>query len=371
VPDIAPEYVVFGGGFRDDPNWGNALIRLPFFLYETYGELDLLEEAYPQMQGYIRYLAGKANHSILDYGLGDWIAFDDSTPTGITATFGYFEALQAMQTIAAALGKTSDQHQYASQVSELLSSFQSSFASSDQGLYSYGSGSQASNAIALDMGVVPDHYRANVTNNILQSISHNGNHLTVGEIALPSLFRGLQSQNQQDTIYRMMTVPTSPSYAYQVLHGATSLTERWDGPTANCHGCNSLNHFMLGYADQWLAELSGLSQRNDSVAWEVINFSPILVTNMTEASSSYRSVRGLASASWRSSKSSFTYNVTVPVGSSGMVHLDLEGLGFHKVFEGQDEVTKRSTIKGIRDVAADQHAMAIEVGSGTYYFRVT
>lgn len=29
VPDIAPEYVVFGGGFRDSPEWGSALLQLP------------------------------------------------------------------------------------------------------------------------------------------------------------------------------------------------------------------------------------------------------------------------------------------------------------------------------------------------------
>jgi alpha-L-rhamnosidase len=27
IPDIAPEYTVFGGGFRDDPNWGSAIVR--------------------------------------------------------------------------------------------------------------------------------------------------------------------------------------------------------------------------------------------------------------------------------------------------------------------------------------------------------
>jgi hypothetical protein len=29
VPDIAPEYVIFDGGFRDSPEWGSALLQLP------------------------------------------------------------------------------------------------------------------------------------------------------------------------------------------------------------------------------------------------------------------------------------------------------------------------------------------------------
>ena len=33
-----PENPVFAGGFRDDPNWGDAMILMPVSLYETYGD---------------------------------------------------------------------------------------------------------------------------------------------------------------------------------------------------------------------------------------------------------------------------------------------------------------------------------------------
>ena len=33
VPDIAPEYTVFSGGFRDSPEWGSALPLNPYWLH--------------------------------------------------------------------------------------------------------------------------------------------------------------------------------------------------------------------------------------------------------------------------------------------------------------------------------------------------
>ncbi|KAJ5727481.1 Alpha-L-rhamnosidase [Penicillium malachiteum] len=250
APDIAPEFVVFEGGFRDDPNWGNAIVLLLLMLYQTYGDVDLLNSTYPSMTRYVDYLSSQTDNSTLAYGLGDWIAFDTSTPLGITATFGYFEALSGMKTIAAALGKIEDYKKYADELAKLLVSFQDYFLNTQNDEYSYGSGSQASNAIALDIGAVPSAHQAQVVQNITDSIIQNGNHLAVGEIALPSLFRVLQAGGKSDILYKMMVVPTSPSYAYQILHGATSLTERWDDPTAYKPGANSQNHFMLGNADQ-------------------------------------------------------------------------------------------------------------------------
>ncbi|KAJ5771634.1 Alpha-L-rhamnosidase [Penicillium odoratum] len=368
IPDIAPEFVVFEGGYRDDPNWGNAIVLLPLMLYQMYGDLDLLEELYDAMQKYVDFLSAKTSTGILDYGLGDWVAFDTTTPLGITATFGYVQALQGIQEISKALGKNTDATTYAETIANVLKAFQSTFATTINGTYAYGSGSQASNAMALDLGVVPTEYVATVTQQIVEAIKNNGSHLSVGEIALPSLFRVLQAQGESDIIYDMVTVPSSPSYAYQVLHGATSLTERWDGPTASCSGCNSLNHFMLGYADQWLSQLSGLSQAEDSIAWNAIDFSPIFISNMTSASSIYRSIRGLVSATWSLSSTALHYNLTVPIGATGNVTLDTHQLGFTRLKESGVALTSRSHGNGILSVNMNNTTITVKVGSGKYFF---
>ncbi len=60
VPDIAPEYVTFGGGFRDSPEWGSAGVLVPWLAWQWYGDWRGLEEAYPMMKRYAGYLESQA-----------------------------------------------------------------------------------------------------------------------------------------------------------------------------------------------------------------------------------------------------------------------------------------------------------------------
>lgn len=359
IPDIAPEYTIFSGGFRDDPNWGSAMILLPLMLYNTYGDIDLLTSNYATMKTYLNYLTEKSSNYLLNYGLGDWITFDNTTPVGITATYGYAKAVAGMVTIANATDQSSDASMYSSLLGNILKSFHDTYFHS--GNVTYGSNSQACNALALDMGAVPAEYQTAILKNIVSSIVNNSNHLTVGEIALPSLVRSLNAFGADDTIYDMVVNPTSPSYAYQVLHGATSLTERWDGPTASCSGCNSLNHFMLGYIDRWLAQLSGVSQSSSSHSWNSINFSPIMLKTLVSAVSTYRSPKGLVAASWELDDGTMYYNVTVPVGAVGTVTLP-----FGTVTENGDppEVGKM----GVHSLMQSNGTTIVVVGSGDYTF---
>ncbi len=72
IPNIAPEFVLFDGGFRDSPEWGSAGIVLPWMVYKWYGDKSILVKAWPMMLKYIEYLGGKADNHILLHGLGDW-----------------------------------------------------------------------------------------------------------------------------------------------------------------------------------------------------------------------------------------------------------------------------------------------------------
>ena len=46
IPGTAPEFPIFGGGYRDDVNWGGAFIITPYFLWQTYGDTRTMREYY-------------------------------------------------------------------------------------------------------------------------------------------------------------------------------------------------------------------------------------------------------------------------------------------------------------------------------------
>ncbi|GAA2073718.1 family 78 glycoside hydrolase catalytic domain [Actinomadura alba] len=318
VPDIAPEYTVFSGGFRDDPNWGNAIVFAPWQMYRAYGDVATLRAYYPNMQRYLDYLGTKANGDLLDYGLGDWITFDPSTPVGVTATFGYHRAAAALGEIAEVLGKDADAERYAGLAGRIGAAFNGKYLKEN----TYGSGSQACDALALDMGVVPADRRQAVLDHLVESIRSRAYHLTVGEIALPSVFRVLSAAGRDDVIYAVATQTTSPSYGYQVLHGATALTENWDGPTSG----NSQNHFMLGAIDEWFgAGLAGLGQAEESVAFQNLLVRPAVVGDLTGATATYETPRGRAASSWRRSGNTLSLTVNVPPGATARIEVPLLG----------------------------------------------
>jgi hypothetical protein len=257
--------------------------------------------------------------------------------------------------IAAGLGKTSDAATYSTLNTNIKNAFHNTYFNTTT-KSSYGSGSQACNAMALDMGVVPSQYQAAVTQSLVGSLVNNGYHLTVGEIALPSVFRVLRAGGRNDIIHKMMSLTTSISYGYQVVNGATSLWEQWAGGSGS-----SLNHFMLGYADNWILELSGLAQSNNSIGWQSIDYNPIVVGDLTSASSSYRTPRGAASASWSLSGKTLTYAVTVPVGATGLVYLNQS-----TITESSKPITVGSN--GILGTSTTSSITTITIGSGTYTF---
>ncbi|WP_329521306.1 family 78 glycoside hydrolase catalytic domain [Spirillospora sp. NBC_01491] len=350
VPDIAPEFTVFSGGFRDDPNWGNAIVFAPWQMYRAYGDVATLRTYYPNMTRYLDYLSGKAKGDLLDYGLGDWITFDPSTPTGVTATFGYHRAASALAGIAGVIGKTADAERYTALAKRIGAAFNAAYLKGD----TYASGSQACDALALDMGVVPDDRRAAVLGHLVASVTAKGYHLTVGEIALPSVFRVLSAAGRDDVIHAVATQTGNPSYGYQVAHGATSLTENWDGPTSG----NSQNHFMLGAIDEWFHNgLAGLGQADDSVGYRHLLVRPAVVGDITRAAAAYETPRGRAAASWRRTGKRLRLDVTVPPGATARVEVPLLG------GTGRPKAPGDARWTGVQDGRG-----VFEIGSGDWTF---
>ncbi|ONK09638.1 alpha-L-rhamnosidase [Streptomyces sp. MP131-18] len=321
VPGIAPEYTVFADKFRDDPNWGGAIVLAPWLLYRRYGDTPTLRAHYPHMERYLDHLASRADGDLLSHGLGDWMSFDNSTPKAVTATYAYHRLATAMGRIAAVLGRENDARDYAALADRVGRAFHLAFF--DAGRHTYATGSQAADALALELGVVPPAERDAVLAHLVAAIRAEGDHVTVGEIALPSLLRVLSAHGRDDVVHDLVTRTDSPSYGYQIAHGATALTERWDGPTRG----SSQNHFMLGAIQEWLtASLAGIRQADDSVAFDRIVIRPAPVGDLTHVDAWYDTPRGRVRSSWRRPPGGgFLLDVTVPPGAPARVEVPLPG----------------------------------------------
>jgi alpha-L-rhamnosidase len=146
-----------------------------------------------------------------------------------------------MSQVEELLGHADEAAKYSQFADDIAGAYHTLWFNTTGGFPHYCSNSQACNAMALDMGAVPAANKSAVLGTLISLIENNGWHLTVGEIALPGLFRVLRAGRRDDVLFNIMNERSAPGYGYQVVNGATSLWEHWDAQTTG----GSLNHFMF------------------------------------------------------------------------------------------------------------------------------
>jgi hypothetical protein len=365
VADIAPEFAVFEGGFRDSPEWGAAVILSAWTAYQFYGDLDLLRNHYDSMARYLAYLKGRAQDHLLMYGLGDWYDIGPGEPgvsqltaAGLTATAIYYQSLTSMVRIATLLGRPDDASEYANEAREVKTAFNTHFFHPE--INQYDEGSQTANAMPLVIGLVPEEYRSAVLANLVADIRNHNNHVTAGDIGFHYVVRALTDGGQSDVLYDMLSRTDKPSYGDQLAHGATTLTEAWD---ANPN--SSQNHFMLGHAEEWFYRgLAGidfdLTRDEDSR----ILIHPAVVSNLQSASATFRSKLGKIESGWSRSGGDLSMNTSIPGGAKATI---LFPAGYDKAITINGHALKDE--KACRIIHTGK-AQGCVVPGGTYHFEL-
>ena len=161
VPSFAPEYKPSTGGFRDSPEWGSASVILPWLIYKWYGDISVMEKAWPMMVRYAEYLKSKSVKNILSYGLGDWFDLGPKTPgpsqltpIALTATAIYYYDLALLSEMAGILKKDKEKKIFSEWATDVKRSFNEKFYNPLTGVYS--TGSQTAMAMPWCVGLVDD-----------------------------------------------------------------------------------------------------------------------------------------------------------------------------------------------------------------------
>lgn len=327
IANIAPEYHVVpvspgGTDFLDEPNWAKAVIVVPWELYQVYGDTSAMSENYAAMVKWLDYeAANKTANGGNIRGLGDWEAAQSTTPQAII-DFGYYQAADTMAKIAQVLGKTSDAANYSALATSLAAEYNANYLHTDSaGDAWYANNTEASNAVALDAGLVPAQYHQAVVNSLTAAVQAYGDRIGTGSVALGPLFRALHAAGRDDLIYQMVTNPSGPSYAYIVNQGATTLWENLTGSGG------SKDHQFLGDVAAWLVhDVAGIDQAPGSREYKQLLIRPAIVGGLTHAANSYTTPQGTAAVSWvRSSDGQVTLDASVPPNTTAEIWVPSSG----------------------------------------------
>jgi alpha-L-rhamnosidase len=364
VPDIAPEYTVFSGGFRDSPEWGSAYVVVPWLAYLIYGDRSLLEEHYEGMGRYVAYLESKAKDGIVSHGLGDWYDIGPRGPgesqltsRGLTATAICFGDLVILRDAARLLGREDDARSFAGRAERMRESFNRKFLRPDGS--GYDRGSQTAQAMPLVLGLVPEDRRAAVLDGLVRGIRATGSRVTAGDVGFLYLERALSDGGRGDVLLDMVLQKEGPGYLLQLAKGATTLTEAWDANPASSH-----NHCMLGHAEEWFFRgLGGIRPDPEGPGFRRFAVRPDVPPGLASVAVRYDSVRGRIESGWRREGDRLVLEVRAPVGSTATVFVPARDA--ESVTEGGRPA---AGAEGVRFLRMEGGAAVFDVASGRYRF---
>lgn len=325
VPDICPEYITdfvkWHYGYLDSPEWGSACVINPWYMYKKYGDISIFERNYDTMKSYTDYLTSKTHHHILHHGLGDWldigpmVPYSQNTPVPVIATTIYYYDLNIMIEAAKLLGREEDVSFYANLAEEVYQEYNIQFF--DDQTNRYANGSQAAQALSLITGLVPEDREEKVLEMLVKDIKSRGYATTAGDVGHPFVTAALTKYSKSDVMNEMMKVTDKPGYGYQVMCGATTLTEEWDGPDpARPHG--SQNHFMLGSGEEWFySGLGGIQCVRCDLPFDEFVIAPFIADNVDEVNVWHMHPYGKISVNWKKMDDKNTLvKVTVPANTT-------------------------------------------------------
>jgi alpha-L-rhamnosidase len=334
IPPIAPD-TRFGhedGG----PAWADAVVLVPWTMYQRYGDSRLLARHYASMKAWMGYLAETSPGHIRAHpdrkprqGYGDWLALDGSggtegaTPKDLIGTAFHAHCAQVMSRIAGVLGRSADAKRYARLFETIRRAFIERFVTPN-GLIS--GQTQTACALALRFDLLPATARPGVIAALARDIEARGNHLSTGFVGTPHLPFALSENGRTDLAYALLNQRDWPSWLYSVTQGATTIWERWDGWTRDkgfqTPGMNSFNHYAYGAIGAWLyAVVAGIEVDEAQPGYKRIVFRPHPGGGLTHVEASLEGPYGRIESAWRIRGSAWRWRVLVPPNTTARAHV--------------------------------------------------
>lgn len=272
VPDIAPEYTVFSGGFRDSPEWGSAAVMNPAWLLQWYADVETTNATYATAQRYVDYLLQARNGAgLLAYGLGDWIPVEASPP-GVTGTGTLVQDLTSLSVAASALGHPAEAANYSALAKAVAAAYEKAFfnaSAAAAGGAAYPTQCAAGYALSLGFASNATAAREFLVRDVRSY--GGGNVTTSGEVGNVYALRALaDAPGGPDAVWASLQRTNSPGYGWMLTRGETALAESWTDAPGDSH-----IHAMYGHVDEYLyAHVAGIRQAPGGRGWRRVLFAP-------------------------------------------------------------------------------------------------
>lgn len=346
--------------------WQDSVVFVPYYLYQTYGNLRPAQRFYTNLVEHLNYYASISSGFVgPNNGYGDWVSIDNSTPLKLISTAFYARCAAMLAELAQALGKTNDAATYGLLFTNLCSAFQANFVAADG---TVGSNSQGGYALALQFNLLTPAQQKLAQGKLAAAVNAQNGHPSTGMVTTHLLLPALTSIGQNSLAYQMLAKKDYPSWGFELGLGASTIFELWNSVNAdgtvntNQDSMNSLNHANFGACAEWFyRDILGIDHL--APGFEKILIAPQPGGDLTWAQGSYASVQGLIASAWQLTNGAFTLNVVIPANTTAEIHVPTSSPG-----AVTESGVSAASSPGVTYLGTSNGAAIYAVGSGNYSF---
>ena len=312
--------------------WSDAIIKLPWVLYQFYGDKTILSENYEAMKKHVDFMiershkrkiwnAGKGNHwnDLIDTGFhwGEWLEPGSSMPAGALKGFTvpdvevasayYAWSAQKLSEIALVLDHSEDAEYYKRISEKVKKAYRKEFLKN--GRVESNRQCRYVRPVALDL--VDENTKKQIVSDLNEMVKENRYHIGTGFLSTPHICNVLSDFGYTESAYRLLENEEQPGWLYEVKQKATTMWENWYGKDDQGHVKNSLNHYSPGAIISWLySRCAGIQPLEPG--FEKICIAPAVGGSFQYVKCSYQSKAGLIRSNWRREGSAFTLELETP-----------------------------------------------------------
>ncbi|MGG1514181.1 family 78 glycoside hydrolase catalytic domain [Paenibacillus oryzisoli] len=349
----------------DNAGWGDAGVIIPWTLYTMYGDKRILQTHYDAMVRWVDYLTSSTDNLIRpNYAnYGDWLSIEADTPNEVLATAYFAYSTKLLSKIAGAIGRVEDQLLYETHFTNIAKAFCERFVRSDGRIHGE---TQTGYVLALHFGLLTPELKTLAIRHLTNNIRARGDRLSTGFLGVGYLLPALMESGESDVAYTLLTQKAFPSWMYSILHGATTIWERWDGWTEDkgfqTPSMNSFNHYSLGSVGEWMFRyMAGIEADSSVPGFRHSFIRPQPGGDLKHVKASYASLYGRIAVEWSLIEAGeLTLIVEIPANTTASVLVPARNISIDGVKAGEGD----AAIPVLEQTEGTQ----VKLGSGTYTF---
>ncbi|MBP1994512.1 family 78 glycoside hydrolase catalytic domain [Paenibacillus eucommiae] len=364
VPHTAP--TIQGGG---GPAWSGYLVMMPWEVYQTYGDLRLLERVYPFMKNWMKWILSRTQEDglLLKFGgywdfIGDWLtphgSEEAASPDALLFNNCYYLlCLRTMSDISSRLELTEDAEDYVRQADRLVQAINARFLDPERSTYI---GTRQIHCVMplLSQAVPQEHVdivRGNLRDEIL---IHQKGHLDTGLHGTYYMTKYLTEQDDNELIFKYASQTSFPGYGYLISQGYQTWPEYWEGAPSKIHGC------FNGIGGWFQRGVLGIRNIPGLPGYQQFVIKPGVISGMTWASGHYETLYGKIECIWTKEEGGLVCSITVPVNTQALLYLPAASANL--ISEGGQPL---SEVKGVYVIGSEDNKIQLLVESGAYTFQ--